>query len=114
MENRTHSIQARPRALTGANWMKLVLAALVLVFVVSLQYAPSVSQQRRDSGIFAYTGKVITEGGLPYADAWDNKLPGVYYIDALAFLLFGTNLWALWLIENFTGGLTCDYEIERL
>src|SRR5512139_2091331 len=102
MENRTHSIKARPKALAGANWMKLALAALALVFVVSLQYAPSVIEQRRDSGIFAYTGKVIAHGGLPYVDAWDNKLPGVYYIDALAFLLFGTNRWALWLIENFT------------
>jgi 4-amino-4-deoxy-L-arabinose transferase-like glycosyltransferase len=102
MEHGTHSIQARPKAVAGANWMKLVLAALALVFVVSLQYAPSVTNQRRDSGIFAYTGKVITEGGLPYVDAWDNKLPGVYYIDALAFVLFGTNLWALWLFENLT------------
>ena len=102
MDNRTHALQARPHNGAGANWMKLVLPALVLVFFVSLQYAPSVTSQRRDSGIFAYTGKVITEGGLPYADAWDNKLPGVYYIDALAFVLFGTNLWALWLIENIT------------
>ncbi len=106
MDNGTHSIQARPNAVIGANWLKLALAALALVFVVSLQYAPSVIEQRRDSGIFAYTGKVIAHGGLPYVDAWDNKLPGVYYIDALAFLLFGTNRWALWLIENFTLVLT--------
>jgi 4-amino-4-deoxy-L-arabinose transferase-like glycosyltransferase len=106
IDNRAHLIKAHPKAWAGANWMKLVLAALVLVFAISLQYAPSVNDQRRDSGIFAYTGKIITEGGLPYVDAWDNKLPGVYYIDALAFLLFGTNRWALWLIENFTIVLT--------
>jgi 4-amino-4-deoxy-L-arabinose transferase-like glycosyltransferase len=43
---------------------------------------------------------VILDGGLPYVDAWDNKLPGVYYIDALAFALFGVNRWALWLAET--------------
>lgn len=82
----------------------LVLAGLVLalVFLVSLQLAPSVSEQRRDSGIFAYTGLVIREGGRPYVDAWDNKLPGVYFIDALAFAVFGSNRWALWLVENLT------------
>ena len=82
----------------------MVLAAVLLgvVFLVSLQLAPSVSEQRRDSGIFAYTAEIVREGGLPYLDAWDNKLPGVYFIDALAFAVFGTNRWALWLIENLT------------
>lgn len=89
-----HSHKVRPKAFFS------VLIALVLVFVISLQLAPSINDQRRDSGIFAYTGKIIAEGGLPYVDAWDNKLPGVYYIDALAFLVFGTNRWALWMIEN--------------
>ncbi len=80
----------------------LVAVLLGVVFLVSLQLAPSVSEQRRDSGIFAYTAEVIREGGLPYLDAWDNKLPGVYFIDALAFAVFGTNRWALWLAENLT------------
>lgn len=90
---------------------------LILVFVVSLQLAPSVIEQRRDSGIFAYTGKVILEGGQPYSDAWDNKLPGVYLIDAFAFVLFGTNRWALWLIENITlvlAGLVMFWLLQQL
>ena len=79
---------------------------LVLVVMVSWQLAPSVVKQGRDSGIFAYTGRVIRDGGLPYRDAWDNKPPGVYYIDALAFVLFGVNRWALWLIETISVFLT--------
>lgn len=85
--------------LTRARWG---IGVLVLVFLVSLQLAPSVIEQRRDSGIFAYTGMVIADGGLPYQDAWDNKLPGVYLINAFAFTVFGTSRWALWLIENLT------------
>ena len=82
--------------------LAIALILLALVVAPSLQLAPTVIEQGRDSGIFAYTGKVIAEGGLPYRDAWDNKPPGVYYIDALAFLLFGANRWAIWLIETIT------------
>jgi len=84
----------------------IALTLLALVVAPSLQLAPTVIEQGRDSGIFAYTGKVIAEGGLPYRDAWDNKPPGVYYIDALAFLLFGANRWAIWLIETISVFLT--------
>jgi len=108
----------RPRStfatVSGVMW---VAGVLILVFLVSLQLAPSVIEQRRDSGIFAYTGKVILEGGQPYSDAWDNKLPGVYLIDALAFVLFGTNRWALWLIENITlvlAGLVMFWLLQQL
>ncbi|MBN2305104.1 MAG: glycosyltransferase family 39 protein [Anaerolineae bacterium] len=88
-------------------WINITL--VIVVLIVSLQLAPSVIEQRRDSGIFAYTGQVILKGGLPYRDAWDNKLPGVYYIDALAFVLFGPNRWALWLIE-----MICVFFAARL
>jgi hypothetical protein len=81
-------------------FIRVPILIFAAVIILSWQYAPSVIEQRRDSGIFAYTGKVVADGGLPYVDAWDNKLPGVYYIDALAFTLFGANRWALWLIEN--------------
>lgn len=89
----------------GGSWamrratLRIGLLLLLAVLVISAQYAPSVIHQRRDSGIFAYTGRVIVEGGLPYVDAWDNKLPGVFYIDAAAFWLFGVNRWALWIAE---------------
>ena len=101
----------------------IALTLLALVVAPSLQLAPTVIEQGRDSGIFAYTGKVIAEGGLPYRDAWDNKPPGVYYIDAFAFLLFGANRWAIWLIETIsiflTGGvlfalLSQVYEQRRM
>lgn len=84
------------------SWVLPACALLLLIVLVSLQFAPSIIEQRRDSGIFAYTGKIIRDGGLPYVDAWDNKLPGIYFINALAFLIFGTSRWALWLAENLT------------
>lgn len=77
--------------------ISLGVALLGLVVLASLRIAPSVDPQGSDSAIFAMVGRVILDGGLPYRDAWDNKTPGVYYIDALAMLLFGANQWALWI-----------------
>lgn len=76
-----------------------LFAILALVVLLSLPIAPSQVPQGRDSGIFAYTGQVILDGGLAYRDAWDNKPPLVYYVNALALLLFGENRWALWMME---------------
>lgn len=77
----------------------LLLFILAVALLTTLPQAPSISGMGRDSGIFAYTAKVISDGGLPYRDAWDNKPPGVYYINALSFQLFGFDRWALWNIE---------------
>ncbi len=32
----------------------------------------------RDQGVFAYVGRAIAHGGMPYRDAWDLKPPGIY------------------------------------
>lgn len=78
----------------------ILILALILTLLLFIPIAPSMVDQGRDSGIYAYTAKVIVEdGGLPYRDAWDNKPPGIYYIDAVAFYLFGVNRWSVWLIE---------------
>ncbi|NJL95167.1 MAG: hypothetical protein HC915_16330 [Anaerolineae bacterium] len=60
---------------------------------------PTMRYQGRDNGIFAYTATVIAEGGVPYRDALDNKLPLVYYANAAGILLLGSNRWAIWLNE---------------
>jgi len=93
-------------AFVRMSWVLPASLLLLLIVLVSLQFAPFLTEQRRDSGIFAYTGKIIRDGGLPYLDAWDNKPPGIYFINALAFFVFGSNRWALWLAENITLFLT--------
>jgi hypothetical protein len=49
-----------------------------------------------DSGLYAYGGQQILLGKLIYRDVWDNKPPGVFYLNALALLLFGNTAWAIW------------------
>lgn len=42
-----------------------------------------------DNALFEYCGRAIARGYVLYRDVWDNKLPGVYYVNALWQLLFG-------------------------
>ncbi len=79
--------------------MFIFIGLAVLVLLTSLTNVPSLRPQGRDSGIFAYTGQVVKEGGAPYRDAWDNKPPLVYLLNAAAFSMFGVNRWAIWIIE---------------
>jgi hypothetical protein len=59
---------ARPFAATTA-------AALIAVLIL----APTLAYPfGRDQSVFAFVGRVIAEGGMPYRDAWDLKPPGIY------------------------------------
>lgn len=86
---------ARPYALD----VTLIAGLILLVVIASLPLAPSLRPIGRDNGIQSYTAEVVFEGGTLYRDAWDNKLPGVYLINVLAFELFGTDSWAIWTID---------------
>lgn len=44
-----------------------------------------------DESLYAEVANTILEGRLPYKDAWDQKPPGIYYLYALIFALFGKN-----------------------
>lgn len=78
----------------------LVIAALVLTnFVIQIGVDPSFRSMGTDSGTFAYCGQVIQEGGLMYRDCWDNKPPGVYYLNAAAISLGGASPFAIWLFQ---------------
>lgn len=82
----------------------LVLLGLALVnFTVQISADPDYRTMTTDSGTFAYCGRVILDGGLLYRDCWDNKPPGVYYLNALAIRLVGaspgTSPFSVWLFQ---------------
>ncbi len=78
----------------------IVLLGLVLVnFVIQIGVNPSYKNMSTDSGTFAYCGQVIRDGGLMYRDCWDNKPPAVYYLNAAAIWLGGSNPFAIWLFQ---------------
>ncbi len=83
-------------------WVAAGVALFGLTLLASLRIAPSIDNQGRDNAIYATIGQVILEGGVPYRDAWDNKTPGAYYLDALFLGVFGVSQWALWIGELLT------------
>lgn len=49
----------------------------------------------RDQGHFAYCGQVVVEGGMPYADVFDQKGPATHCTFALIVGLFGSSPFAV-------------------
>ena len=79
-----------------------LLAALLFVFFYSL---PTVGfPLDRDHGVFLTIGRCILDGGVPYADCWDTKPPGIFFLFAGIAKLFGESFWGvrifdlLWLL----------------
>jgi hypothetical protein len=66
----------------GAALAALVVCAPALRFPLGL-----------DQAVFAYLGRVIAAGGVPYRDAWDVKPPGIHLVYALAAALFTDPGW---------------------
>jgi hypothetical protein len=77
----------------------ILLLIVITIFIIQIGVDPSYKNMGTDSGIFAYCGKVILDGGLMYRDCWDNKPPGVYYLNAAAILLGGPNPFSIWLFQ---------------
>jgi 4-amino-4-deoxy-L-arabinose transferase-like glycosyltransferase len=67
-----------------------------MVIWLNLSWRPDVSSLPPDSGFYAYIGKAILHGQLPYRDVWDDKPPLGYYLNALGLLVFGQTPWGVW------------------
>jgi 4-amino-4-deoxy-L-arabinose transferase-like glycosyltransferase len=68
----------------------------VIVIWLNLSWRPDVSSLPPDSGFYAYFGKAILHGQIPYRDVWDDKPPLGYYLNALGQLVFGQTPWGVW------------------
>lgn len=69
----------------------LVALAAVLVAVALIRLRLLGVPFERDEGEYAYVGGLILNGGLPYRDAYNMKLPGVYGVYALIMAAFGSS-----------------------
>jgi 4-amino-4-deoxy-L-arabinose transferase-like glycosyltransferase len=77
------------------SFLAFCLAAIMVIWL-NLSWRPDISQLPPDSGFYAYFGKAILHGQVPYRDLWDNKPPLGYYLNALALLVFGQTPWGIW------------------
>lgn len=88
----------RSRELTGRSLFGafgIATLAAVPVLARGLAEGPTL-----DPAVFLEVGRRITLGDLPYRDVWDHKPPGIYIVNALAWLLPVTDAWIVaWLVS---------------
>lgn len=68
-----------------------LLPAVSALFISLVAYAPVIASGHitRDSGVFLYTGMVVSRGGMPYVDSWDHKGPLLALIEMVAWRIGG-------------------------
>jgi hypothetical protein len=71
--------------------MKKLLVLAVLVFFVPY----FIIGFNTDASVYAYMGKLVADGGIPYIDGWDHKGISLYLINAFGYLVLG--------FKSFTG-----------
>ncbi len=63
---------------------------LILFIVILLRTSVWLLPMQRDAVGYAYIGKEVARGAVPYRDVWDHKPPGVYVLNAFVYTLFPT------------------------
>jgi hypothetical protein len=84
-----------------------ILFAFIFVVLVFLQ--PLLYRSwglNPDEGYFLFMGKSITNGAIPYIDYVDNKPPGIWYLMAANFQIFGASFYTARYILYFTNALS--------
>src|SRR5437764_3547785 len=72
-----------------------VLAAAVLVLVVTIRIRLLGIPLERDEGEYAYAGQLLLQGIPPYKLAYSMKFPGTYAAYAITMFLFGQTITAI-------------------
>ncbi len=72
-------------------WWLLIasMAAVIIPLIVICQIISVYRADVVDDQMFGYFGWRIAHGGTVYLDVWDNKPPGIYWINAVGFLVGG-------------------------
>lgn len=65
----------------------IALVVIITPLLTLSQLAAHLRGDVVDDQMFAYYGWRIAHGGTVYLDVWDNKPPGIYWINALGFLI---------------------------
>ena len=71
------------------------LALLALVTLAPLLHYPFA----RDHGMYMVVAETMARGGMPYADVWDLKTPGIFFVFRIALALFGRVMWGVRVLE---------------
>ncbi len=84
----THVSLAPARPEGTALWLLIVVMAGVILPLIALcQVIAYYRPNTVDDQLFGYYGWRILHGGTVYLDVWDNKPPGIFWTNALGFLI---------------------------
>lgn len=85
------ALGALPPAVRETEWRVLLLALALLIapLIVLCEFIAVWRVDVVDDQMFAYYGWRIANGATVYLDVWDNKPPGIYWINALGMLIAG-------------------------
>ncbi len=72
--------------------LETILLVLILPLTLGLSLVSIHVPFARDQGVAAYVGSLILEGKSPYRDVYHFNLPGIFFVYALAFKLFGLRI----------------------
>lgn len=65
------------------------MRTFVFLIVIALHLSVWVLPLTRDAAAYAYVGKRVAQGAIPYRDVWDHKPPGIYFVDAIIHRIVG-------------------------
>lgn len=77
--------------LHGQRLERVFLALCLLYTLVGQLATNSLRATIGDATLFAYGGRLVLDGRIPYRDFWDNKPPLIFYIEAFGYWCFGTS-----------------------
>jgi len=69
-------------------WSEIAIVITILTIAI-IRYRLLGVPLERDEGEYAYMGQLILQGIPPYAEAYNMKFPGIYFLYALILTLFG-------------------------
>ena len=87
-KKKTESSFSFGKFLETNNYYYILLGGVVLL-VASIRWKLAGMPLERDEGEYAYFGHLILNGVAPYSEAYNMKLPGIYYMYALIMGIFG-------------------------
>ena len=69
-------------------WPEITILIIIIVIAI-IRYRLLNVPLERDEGEYAYMGQLLLQGIPPYAEAYNMKFPGIYFIYALILAIFG-------------------------
>jgi hypothetical protein len=98
---------------TPLHLLIITMSMIIVPLIALCQFIAVYRTDVVDDQMFGYFGWRIANGATVYIDVWDNKPPGIYWINALGFLVGGDTYWGVvaMCVLALTAALACFFGI---